>query len=354
MNEHKQPEGASDAGNQSLQLSQWLQQLLAETSASEVASSLSENEQNEYHPHFYQQLPDFVLALLNKQPQATLHYAPLLYHLVGCPTCHAAYLDLYAAMRAAIQPDQFPGQSQEPTPHHSTAFAPTIQRTGTLEPTPPRMVVHLSRSLIRQAEAVLRQARREHTDNSALARSLLQQAIRISAHVTQNHLRSQALQDLVRVATLFESASDSIQQGPAVHTYSPLPSSGKYQSTTVRRAETTLHATGTPVGQPFIHLQANILEGTITQLGDTLELHLHDLDKALHGQYLTISVPLGSLIEPIRWHGGNPHTIRSVVPVDQHGLLNTPLGQTELQLSNPEERNLLEAIFMLLEIRTAD
>jgi hypothetical protein len=339
MNEHKQPEGASDPRNQTM-LSQWLQQVLVATSASDAASSLSENEQNEYHPHFYQQLPDFVLALLNKQPQATLHYAPLLYHLVGCPTCHAAYLDLYAAMRAAIQPDQ--------------GNLTLSQRTATLEPTPPRMVVHLSQSLIRQAEAVLRQAHREHTDNSALARSLLQQAIRISAHVTQNHLRNQALQDLVRVATLFENASDSIQQGPAVHTYSPLPSSGKFQSTTVRRAETTLHATGTPAGQPFIHLQANILEGTITQHGETLELHLQDLNKALHGQFLTISIPLGSLIEPIRWHGGNPHTIRSVVPVDQHGMLNTPLGQTELQLSNPEERNLLEAIFMLLEVRTAD
>ncbi len=357
MNEHKQSEGASDPGNQSV-LSQWLQQVLAATSASDAASSLVENEQNEYHPHFYQQLPDFVLALLNKQPQATLHYAPLLHHLVGCPTCHAAYLDLYAAMRAAIQPDQSPGQPQGPTPHRSTALAPAIQRTGTLEPTPtptpPRMVVHLSQSLIRQAEAVLRQARREHTDNSALARSLLQQAIRISSHVTQNHLRSQALQDLVRVATLFEGASDSIQQGPAVHIYSPLPASGKYQSTTVRRAETTLHAAGARAGQPIIHLQANMLEGTITQHGDTLELHLHDLDKALRGLYLIISVPLGSLIEPIRWHGGNPHTIRSVVPVDQHGMLNTPLGQTELRLSNPEERNLLEAIFMLLEVRTGD
>jgi hypothetical protein len=127
MNEHKQSEGASDPGNQSV-LSQWLQQVLAATSASDAASSLAENEQNEYHPHFYQQLPDFVLALLNKQPQATLHYAPLLYHLVGCPTCHAAYLDLYAAMRAAIQPDQSPGQPQGPTPHRPTALAPTILR----------------------------------------------------------------------------------------------------------------------------------------------------------------------------------------------------------------------------------
>ena len=63
-------------------------------------------------------------------------------------------------------------------------------------------------------------------------------------------------------------------------------------------------------------------------------------------------VPLGSLIEPIRWAGGNPRTIQSVDPVDEHGMLNTPLGRTELRLSNQEERNLLEAIFLLLEIHT--
>jgi hypothetical protein len=34
-------------------------------------------------------------------------------------------------------------------------------------------------------------------------------------------------------------------------------------------------------------------------------------------------------------------------------MLTTPLGQTELRLSNSEERNLLEAIFLLLEVRTA-
>ncbi len=340
MNEHRQSEGASDPGNQTVQLSQWLQQLLSATSVSDAASSQLANEQHEYHLHFYQQLPDFVLALLDKQPQAILHYAPLLYHLVECPTCHAAYMDLYAAMRAALQPDQ--------------GDLTLSQKTATLEPTPPRMVVHLCQSLIRQAESVLRQARREHTDNSALARSLLQQAIRISARVTQNHLRSQALQDLVRVATLFEDVSGYQQQEPAVHIYSSLPAGGMHQGTTVRRAETTLHAERTPAGQPIIHLQAKMLGGTITQHGDRLELHLHDLDKALRGQYLIISVPLGSLIEPIGWLGGNPHTIRSVAPVDQHGMLNTPLGQTELQLSNPEERNLLEATFMLLEVRTSD
>src|SRR5215472_9029096 len=179
MNEHKQPEGTSEPENQARQLAQWLQHLLTATPLSDAAPSLSEDEQNQYHPHFYQQLPNFVFALLNNQPQAALHYAPLLYHLVGCPTCHAAYLDIYSAMRAALQTDQ--------------VNLNRIQRVGSTElrpePTPPRMLVYLSQSLIRQAEAVLHQERREHTDNTALARSLLQQAIRISARVTQNHLR---------------------------------------------------------------------------------------------------------------------------------------------------------------------
>ena len=335
MNEHTQSEGASDPRSQSVQLSRWLQQVLAITPASDAESALLEDEHDEYHPHFYQQLPDFVLALLKKQPQATLHYAPLLYHLAGCPTCHAAYLDLYAAMQAALQSEQG-----------------NLTRTGTLEPTPPRMVVHLSQSLIRQAEAVLRQARREHTDKSALARSLLQQAIRVSARVTQNSLRSRALQDLVRVATLFDRTGDAIQQGPPLHSYVPQLTSS-YQGRSVRGAETTLHAAGATAGQHAIYLQANMLEGTITQQGETLELHLHNLDKALCGQYLIISVPLGVLIEPIRWIGGDPRTIRSAVPVDEHGVLRTPLGQTTLQLSNPEERNQLEATFMLLEVRAA-
>jgi len=340
MNEYTQHEGTPEPENQNKRLAQWLQNLLTTTQISDTATSTTEDEQ--YHPHFYQQLPDFVFALLNHQPQATLHYAPLLYHIVSCPTCRAAYLDLYAAMQPALQPNQ--------------ADLTLSQRTGKpgsfeSEPIPPRIVVHLSQSLIRQAEAVLRQARREHTDNTALARSLLQQAMHISARVTQNHLRSQALQDLVRVATLFES-SDTTQQRPALHSYSPLLASGI--SSTVRRADTTPPTPETPSGQHIIHLQAKMLEGTITQHNNTLELHLHNLGQTLRGKHLIISIPLGSLIEPISWHGGDPRAIRSIAPVDQHGTLNTPLGQTELQLSNPEERNLIEATFKLLEVRAAD
>ncbi len=339
MDEQKQSENAFDTGGQSVQLARWLQQVLAATPVSDADSSLPEDTHTIYHPHFYQQLPDFVWALLTQQPQATLHYAPLLAHLIGCSTCHAAYLDLYAALRAALQSDE--------------GDVVVDQRTGTLEDTPPRLVVHLSQLLIQQAEAILRQARREHTDNSALARSLLQQAIHISTRVTQHSLRSRALQDLVRVATLFEDAGDSLPQGPALHSYSPLLTGGTQQARTVRRAETTLRSAGTSAGRSAIHLQSNMLEGSITQHGDTLELQLYGLDKALRGQYLTISVPLGSLLEPIRWQGGNPRAIRSVVPVDEQGMLSTPLGETALRLSSPEERNLLEATFMLLQVRTA-
>jgi hypothetical protein len=312
-----------------------LQQLLLPTPESGETTSPTENEQNQYHPHFYQQLPNFIMALLNNQPQAALHYAPLLYHLVSCSTCQAAYLDLYTAMQSALQPDQ-----QNLT---------LTQKLSPSESASPRIVAYLSRFLVHQAEAVLRQAHREHTDNTQLARSLLQQAIHISSHITQNHLRSQALQDLIRVATLYESSSESTAQKPALHSYTPLIARG----TTARRADTSRSAE-TPTGQHIIHLQSAMLEGAITQQGDTLELHLHNLDLALRGHHLTISIPLGSLIEPVRWLGGNPKTIRSITPVDQHGTLNTLLGQTDLQLSNPEERNILEATFMLLEIRPAD
>jgi len=327
-----------DRRDEYLRLGYWLQQVMAAKSASAVDSHLPNDENGEYHPHFYQQLPDFVMALLKREPQVTLHYAPLLYHMVGCAACHDAYLDLYGALRAAMQTDE--------VPHH------VDQRTSTLEATPVRMVVQLCQSFIHQAEALYYQSRREHTDASALARSLLQQALHISARIKQGNMRSRALMDLVRVANLFDDSSESLKQGPATYSYSLVPGGGS-RGRAMRRVETTMHSMGNPARQDVIYLQSNLLRGSITQNGDTLELHLRDLDKTLCGQYLTISVPLGSLIEPIRWIGGNPRIIRGIVPVDEHGTLSTPLGQTELRLNNSEERNLLEAIFLLLEVRTA-
>jgi hypothetical protein len=105
---------------------------------------------------------------------------------------------------------------------------------------------------------------------------------------------------------------------------------------------------------PIIHLQARSIMGTITQQGQTLELHLQDLDQALREHHVIVSVPLGSLIEPIRWIGGNPRSIRSSTPVDKTGALTIPLGQTDLRLEIQEDRNLLEAMFLLLEVRSAE
>src|SRR5215472_3001142 len=115
MNERRQ----IDPRNENLPLARWLHQVMTADSISTAAGASLAGEKNEYHPYFYQQLPDFVMALLEQQPQATLRFAPLLYHLIGCTTCHSAYLDLYNAMRAAIQP----GETQ----------LNVAQRTGSLE-----------------------------------------------------------------------------------------------------------------------------------------------------------------------------------------------------------------------------
>jgi hypothetical protein len=318
-------------------LAQWLLRLLADSDSATPPYTTLENSEElltNYHPRFFQQLPDFIMALLNNDPNATLHYAPLLYHLVGCPSCHQAYLELYDALSAAVEP--------------GADYAPLDVPTTTLDTTPPTMLKLLCQLLISQAEAVKRQARHEHTDGDALARSLLQQALQVSKHLTMSNMRHQALQDLVRVATLYE---ETAEQGPALSSLS-LATTGngglRHGGSTMRRIGTPSH----PAEQPTIYLHARTLEGSVTQEGDTLVLHLHNLDKSLRGQYLSIKLPLGPLFEPVRWRGGNPHTIRSAAPVDEHGILNTPLGETELRLDNPEDHNLLEAMFLLLEVRT--
>lgn len=332
-------DGTRDSKEKYYPLAQWLQQVLAVPPLQSQLESApaSDEAQNGgmYHRRFYRQLPDFVMALLNNDPQAILHYAPLLFHLIGCPSCHSAYLEFYDAMRAALQESEAPIQ--------------TTTSLHTMATTPARMLVHLCQSLINEAEAVLRQSRREHTNGDALARSLLQQAIQISTHLNQGQMRQRALRDLVRVATLFEDFSASQEQPPALHSYSPVQN-GAHHASVVRGPDIALR----PAGQVSIPIHSAQLEGVITQHEDTLELHLHGLDLKLRGHYVTISVPLGSLLEPVRWLGGNPRAIRSAVPVDADGTLRTPLGQTELRLSNPDERNLLEAMFLKLDVRLAD
>ncbi|HEX6484070.1 MAG TPA: hypothetical protein VF043_34930, partial [Ktedonobacteraceae bacterium] len=218
--------------------------------------------------------------------------------------------------------------------------------------TPARMVEYLSELLIDQAESVLLQARRDHTNNDAWARSLLQQAIRISSHIAQGSMRQHALRKLVEVATMCDDASNAADQRPVSHSYASLVGAGNGS-----RHARVLRGTGTlqkPEGQQAIYLQSGNLTGVITQHENTLELHLVDLAKELRGHHVNISVLLGSLLEPVRWYGGNPRAIRSQVPVDEHGSLATPLGETDLRLSRAEDRYLLETMFKKLDVSTAD
>src|SRR5438046_10637597 len=99
--------------------------------------------------------------------------------------------------------------------------------------------VKLCQLLINQAEAVLRQARREHTDGEAQARSLLQWAMRVSAHITQSGMRARALRDLVRVATITDNLHSTGTQELATHSYSPLiGASGTRHGKVLRKADT--------------------------------------------------------------------------------------------------------------------
>jgi hypothetical protein len=292
-----------------------------------------------YHQRFYQQLPDFVLALLNNEPEAATHYAPLLYHLTGCAICHQSYLEIYDALRAALYP-------REPRPILG-------QGTRTLEATPQRMLAHLCQAWITQAEAILREARHDRTDEDVAARTLLQAAIRMSARIKQDSVRQQARHDLVRVATLFD-APHITQLGPAEHSFTPVLAGPKGVT---RRGEKSAALAQSKEGTPnqlAIILQSQALEGIVIQRGQMLELQLQDLDASLRGHFITASIALGSLIEPIAWLGGNPQAIRSAVPVDTSGTLIMPLGETKLRLSVPEERNLLETTFLLLEVRVAN
>ncbi len=338
------PQGSQDSKHS--QLAMWLQQVLEPTPQKEaIVPQMAENESqlsmvlgSDYHLTYYQQLPDFAMAVLTEDMQAIGRYGSLLYHLASCHECHRAYLDFYDALRVAIDPQ---------------GFRPLLgQGTRTLSATPHRMVGHLCQMLISQAEAVLQQARHNHTDQDASARSLLQTALQVSAHITQSAVRRQALHDLVRVATLFEGAPAPKGDQQRVHAYTLSPLGGAHRGKVLRRSDALLHAHSQE--QTPIEIQSNGLKGRIVQRGLELELHLQDLDAALRGRYLTISVVLGSLIELVRWRNNSPQAIRSTVPVDASGTLITSLGETELQLSNPKDRNLLEAIFQLLEVRESD
>src|ERR1700730_9672962 len=111
MNNHTPFGDTSNPQDQQQNLARWLQHLLQASTPPLNSQPPQENESqlellltNDYHLRFYQQLPDFIMALLKNDPQAATHYAPLLYHMAACPQCHHDYLDLYDAMRAAIYP----------------------------------------------------------------------------------------------------------------------------------------------------------------------------------------------------------------------------------------------------------
>lgn len=334
--------GASKSDDKSARLAQWLLQVLAPVSQGqssddnmlpEEGQSLPLILENDYHLHFYQQLPNFIMALLNDDPQAMVCYAPLMYHLVGCSACYTSYLDLCDSLQAAVSPR-----------------GPRLylgQGTRTLAATPHRMLSHLCQTLISQARSVLLQARHDHTNQDEAARSLLRMALRISVHIAQSSLRREALKDLVHVATLFDGPDTPAQED--AYAYSPILTGVGNRTRVVRRADTLEHSSGTEHNS--IELQSRGLTGRIVQNGQVLELQLQDLQEPLRGRYVTISVLLGALLEPVRWRGGNPHAIRSIGPVQMDGTLVTPLGQTDLLLQHAEERNLLEAMFLLIEVR---
>jgi len=339
MDKREKSGGTPDPRLAYLPLAQWLQTLLTIPSPLRpgTVSPLDDvgKGAQSYHLPYFQQLPNFAQALLKDDAQAAVRYAPLVYHLIGCAACHKAYLEIYDAMRAALAVDA--GQ-QVITGNGQHALALT----------PARMLVYLCQLLIEQARVVLRDARHEHVDNDAWARALLQQSLTMSSHIMQSSLRQRALQNLVDVAIL-ATGDSADEQGPAARTYTSLVGAGN--SSRAGKIKRRAEMLERPAGEPSIELQSGALQGSITQRGDILELHLQKLEMSLRGRYLLVAVPLGSLIEPVRWFGGNPRAIHSQSPVSEQGNLTIQLGKTDLRLTTAEDRNLLEAMFKKLDVR---
>ncbi len=339
-----QNEAALEQHATATRLAQWLQEVLQpdheQGGPDENTADDSQLElllRSDYHLTFYQQLPDFSMALLQDESHAVVRYAPLLFHLAGCRECHTAYLEIYDALRATLQPG---------------TMRPVLgQGTRTLAATPHRMLAHLCRTLIDQAEAIYYQSRHDHTDENTQARSLLQLALHISAHIMQSTLRHNALHDLVRVAALFDDTASSLSSSPDIYRYTPVvtAASGVRRGRTLKPTDSQFQSRQQDA--ETIHLRSQSLDGAISQQDDLLELSLYNLDAQLRGKRISVSVILGPLIEPIRWIGSNPYAIRSTHPVDEQGAVKVSLGYTDLRLKKNEDRNLLEALFSLLEIK---
>src|SRR5581483_9998420 len=234
-----------------------------------------------YHAAFYPQLPDFAMALLRGDVGVITRYAPLFFHLLSCPICHRAYLETYDALRAARADEIRPS---------TTALR--LSSSSNLSTTSPKLLVFLCQLLIGQARSILRQAHREHSDEDAWARSLLQQAMGISRYIMQGTLRQRALRDLVEVASLYQAGAGAAPASPTALSYSALVGAGSgSRGRRIRRAEMLSR----PEEQVSIELRANSLEGTVTQEGEMLILRLVDLHESLRGKFVLISVPLGTL-----------------------------------------------------------
>lgn len=336
--------GTPDPQEQNAPLARWLYQLLASKQQTAYPEQIPVGEDAslpgmDYHVKFYPQIPNFVMALLQRDSMVATRYAPLLFHLLGCPSCHHAYLETYDALRVALA-----GETRPTTT--------TLRLSSSnLATTSPRLLVFLCQLLIGEARALLRQAHRDQSDEDGWARSLLQQAMQMSRYIMQGTMRQRALRDLVEVASLYSTSEGTTPAGKATLSYSTLvgPGSGT-RGRTLRRAEMVSR----PNEQVSIDLRAGSLEGSITQEGEMLILRLVDLDKQLRGKFLLISVPLGTLLEPVRWLGGNPYAIRSAGLVGLDGTLSTPLGRTDLRLSNPEDRNLIETLFKKIDVRPVE
>src|SRR5579884_2836658 len=150
--------GVPDPQQQNGPLAQWLYALLAEKTQEAVGGPIPIGEdvsfpRGNYHAAFYPQLPNFAMALLRGDAGVLTRYAPLLFHLLGCPICHRAYLETYDALRVAL--------ASEPRPTTTTL---RLSSSTSLATTQPRFLVFLCQLLIGQARAVLRQAHRERSD----------------------------------------------------------------------------------------------------------------------------------------------------------------------------------------------
>src|SRR3954471_374374 len=102
--------GKLDSQDQNTRVAQWLHQLLVTMPQAAYPEQIAVGEDvslpgADYHAAFYMQIPNFAMALLRHDPTATTHYAQLLFHLVGCSACHRAYLEIYDALRVALEDD---------------------------------------------------------------------------------------------------------------------------------------------------------------------------------------------------------------------------------------------------------